>query len=92
MTMKLSTLITTGILLSSATGLALADETQRYNRQELVQQQNEVRINNQGDDYQIRNRLNESSGKGEMIRQRNMNSSFGGGQSGKGMGGTKGKR
>ena len=80
MTMKLSTLITTGILLSSASGLVLADETQGYNRQELVQQQNEVRINNQGEDYQIRNRLNESYGKGEMIRQRNMNSSFSGSQ------------
>lgn len=89
--MKLSTLIVTGLLLGSISSLTLANENNRYSRQELTQQQNEFRINNQGDDYQIRNRFNESSGKGDMVRQRKMDGSFSGSQSGKSMGGSKGK-
>lgn len=90
-TMKLSSLIVSGILLSSTASMTFADEGNRYSRQELEQQRNEVRIYNQGEDSQIRYRFKDSSGKGEMTRQRNMDSSFSGGQPGKGMGGSKGK-
>lgn len=91
--LKLSSLMMSGILLAASGSLALAapdtDDAQRLQ----TQQQLEVRQQNQGEDSQIRNRFNDSKGKGEMIRQRNMDgSAFGGSSGNMGGNGGKGKR